>query len=80
MNRKSGAANTGTTKLILILGIVVIAALAIYMLSGMPDRRSTGDRVGDAINGLSHGVGEAGSRLGDESPAQKLGDKVQDNK
>ena len=79
MNRKSGATNTSTTKLILIVGIVVIAVLAFFSLSGMPDRRTTGDRVGDAINGLDHGVGEAGSRLHDETPAQKLGDKIQDN-
>ena len=77
---KIGAAATGTTRLILILGIVIVAALAIYMLSGMPDRRSTGERIGDAIDGLPHGVGEASSRLGDQTPAEKIGDKLEDSK
>ena len=75
---KKGAVNASTTRLILILGIVIVAALAIYMFAGMPDRRSTGERIGDAIDGLPQGVGEATSRLDDQTPLEKAKDAVQD--
>jgi hypothetical protein len=59
-----------------ILGGVVVAAIVVILLT-LPDRRTTGERVGDAVDALPHGVGTAAGQLRDRTPAEKAGDAVQ---
>jgi len=58
--------------------IVVILAVVAYGVLTMRDQRSTGEKVGDAIDALPHGVDKAARQLEDRTPGQKLGDAVKD--
>jgi hypothetical protein len=66
-----------TKGILSILVLLVLGVLAWGVLT-MPDQRSTGQRIGDAIDALPHGVGKAADQLGDRTPGQKLGDAVKD--
>jgi hypothetical protein len=59
-----------------VLGGVVVAAIAIVLFT-LPDRRTTGERVGDAVDALPHGVNAAAGQLRDRTPAEKAGDAIQ---
>jgi len=69
--------NSTNKTLLAILVIVIVAVLGYYLLNG-PDRRSTGERIGDAVDTLPQGVGKAADQLGDRSPGQKVGDALHD--
>ena len=73
--------SNSATRVILALCVLLIVAFgAAYALTNGRDTRTTGDKVGDAINGLeSKGVGEATDRLGHQSPAQRIGNAVEDS-
>lgn len=65
--------------MMLVVGLVALLVVAgAYILMTQPDRRSTTDRLGDAIHELPNGVDAAGRQLGDRTPAERLGDKVKD--
>ncbi len=59
---------------IIILAIAVVA----WAVLTMPDQRSTGQKVGDAIDALPQGVDKAARQLENRSPGEKLGDAVKD--
>lgn len=63
--------------LMIFLAIAVLAVLA-WGFMDMRDERSTGERIGDAVEALPHGVDEAGEQLRDRTPAERLGDKVRE--
>ncbi|MGE3479587.1 MAG: hypothetical protein AB7G80_08960 [Dongiaceae bacterium] len=65
--------------LIAALVIVVIAILG-YLFLTQPDRRTTGERVGDAVEQLSDGVNDAGRELQDRTPAERLRDNAEEMK
>ena len=67
-----------STVFIMIIAIAALLAIVAYAIMQAPDRRTTGERVGDAVSNLSNGVEEAGESLQDRTPAQKLGDAVED--
>jgi len=69
--------NSSTMKNLLIL-LVVVAVLGLaYTVMLGPDRRTTGEKVGDAIHELPHGLDKATDELSnDRTPGQKLGDAV----
>lgn len=69
--------NDQNRTLIAVLVIVVLAVLA-YGAMNMRDNRSTGERVGDAVDALPHGIGKAADQLGDRTPGEKLGDAVRE--
>ncbi len=60
--------------LMALLIVVMIGVLAWNVLT-MPDHRSTGQRVGDAIDALPN-VGRASSELHDQTPGERLGDSI----
>jgi hypothetical protein len=60
-----------------LIAVVVIGLLAWVVLSA-PDNRTTGERVGDAIDELPNGLDEAGQELQDKSAADRVGDAVED--
>ncbi len=68
--------NTNKT-LLAVLVIVIIAVFGYYLMNG-PDRRTTGERIGDAVDTLPQGLGKASDQLGDRTPGQKMGDAVHD--
>jgi len=61
-------------------GVIVIVVLAIltFGILTMPDQRSTGERVGDAIDALPEGPGEAAEQLKKRTPGERLGDAIED--
>jgi hypothetical protein len=63
-----------------IIAIIVIVILGVlgYAILTMPDHRNGVQRVGDAIHELPNGTDKAADQLKDRTPAQKLGDAVQD--
>lgn len=76
------ATTNSASRIILALSVLLIVIFgAAYALTNGRDTRSDGQRVGDAIDGLgSKGVGEAADRLGNQSPAERLGNAVEDSK
>lgn len=65
------------------LYLVVFGVVAIALTWGvltMPDQRSTGDRLGDAVDSLTAGQGadKAVRQLEPRTPGEKLGDAVKD--
>jgi hypothetical protein len=61
-----------------LIGLIVVALIAAlaWSLATMPDRRSTGQRIGDAVDALPDGVDKAADQLGDRTPAERIGDSV----
>lgn len=71
----SNGPNARTLLLVLILVIGVVAAIFLLV---QPDRRSPGEKLGDALDEVSDGLGDAGRALGDQSPGERLKDRVED--
>jgi hypothetical protein len=69
--------NTQYRTLIAVLVIAVLGVLAWGALT-LPDQRSTGEKVGDAIDALPQGVDKAARELEDRTPGERLGDAVKD--
>ncbi len=63
---------------VIILGIIV-ALVAYFALTG-PDRRTVGDKIGDAASELQNGAQKAGRQLEDRTPGEKLQDAAHDAK
>jgi len=61
----------------IIVGVIILAAVA-YGVMTMPDRRSSMEKLGDAIHDLPQGADKAERQLEDRTPGQKLGDAVKD--
>ena len=70
-------ANSNSKTFVILALIVLVAIIAWAALSG-PDKRSTGDRVSDAVEQLPNGVDNAAGELKDRTPGQKVGDAVED--
>lgn len=70
-------ANSSFKGVVAIIVVVVVAIMAWGVLT-MPDQRSTGQKVGDAIDALPQGVDKAARQLEDRTPGEKLGDAVKD--
>jgi hypothetical protein len=64
-------ANQKPTSIVLIIAIIAAIVVAAYMFMNAPDRRTPGEKVGDAIE-------NAGESLQDRTPAEKLGDAAED--
>lgn len=65
-------------KNLLILCIVAIVGFIAYSVLSAPDKRSAGDKIGDAINELPNGIDKAARQLEDRTPADKLRDATKD--
>ena len=60
---------------------VLVAALVVIFAFGLltaPDTRSTGEKFGDAISNLDEGVDDAARELEDRTPAERIGDEIDD--
>jgi len=69
--------NTSNKGLLAVLVIVIVGVLAWGFLT-MPDQRTTGERVGDAVDALPQGVDKAAEQLEKRTPGEKLGDAIKD--
>jgi len=69
MNNQKGLI---TIMIIVVLGVIVWGVLT------MPDQRSGGQKIGDAVDALPDGVGKAARQLENRTPGEKLGDAVKD--
>ena len=58
--------------------LLIIAVIAAFIFLFGPDKRSGLERVGDAIHELPEGVDAASDQLEDRTPAQKIGDSIED--
>jgi len=62
----------------LAIGAIIVVGILAYALLTMEDRRSTTEKIGDAIHDLPQGADKAARQLEDRTPGQKLGDAVKD--
>lgn len=63
----------------LAITIVVLLVLAFgYAFLTMPDQRSTGERMGDAVSKLDEGVDDAARELEPRTPAERIKDDYED--
>lgn len=71
---------SNNTRTILGIVLLIIIAIAAYSLLTAPDQRTTGEKVGDAVDEISNGngLGEAAEELEDRSPAERVGDAIED--
>lgn len=68
-----------TVKNVLIIIVVVVVAILGYQMLVAPDNRTTGERVGDAVDAIGEGrPGKAIDELGDKTPGERIGDAVED--
>lgn len=65
-------------KYVLIFCLIAVVGLVAYNVMNAPDRRNAGEKISDAINELPNGVGKASRQLESRTPADKLGDAVDD--
>lgn len=72
-------ANVNNKSLITVV-IVIAVAVAAYGVLTMPDQRSTGERLGDAVDAVEQGkgLGDAAEQLEKRTPGEKLGDAVKE--
>ncbi len=60
-----------------VIAIIAVAIIAFGFLT-IPDQRSTGQRVGDAIDAMPQGLDKAAQQLEKRTPGEKLGDAIKD--
>lgn len=70
---------TSTGKNILI-GTLSVAVLAVvgYSIATMPDERSAGEHVSDAVSKLDEGVDDAARELEKRTPLERASDEYED--
>jgi hypothetical protein len=56
-------------------GIAIVAFAALYM---MTDHRSSGERLGDAVEALPQGVDKAANQFDDQAPAKNVERNTED--
>lgn len=70
---------TKSARYFLSLLFIILLMGAGYAFLTMPDQRSTGQRVGDAIDALPQGPGKAAEQVEKRTPGEKLGDAIKDS-
>jgi hypothetical protein len=70
--------NSSNAKTLLVVLIVLVVGVLAWNAMRMPDQRTSGERIGDAVDTLPQGVDEAAEELGDRTPAERMGDAVDD--
>lgn len=60
-----------TKTIVIVLVVLVIAVLGILALSA-PDNRTTGERLGDAVDNLDNGLPAAADQLEDQSAGERM--------
>ncbi len=69
--------NSSNRSLGILVGIIILAIVGFLAYPYvMHDNRTTGERLGDAVDALPHGIDKAADQLGDRSPAERAGDAL----
>ena len=63
---------------LMMTGLIVILVIIGFYVLNAPDRRSAGDKIGDAMSELPNGVDKAARQLEERTPGDKLNDAAQD--
>ena len=71
------SANQTNKGLLFVLLVVVLGAIGWAVLT-LPDQRTAGQKIGDAVEALPQGVDKAAEQFEDRTPGEKLGDAVKD--
>jgi hypothetical protein len=58
--------------------IAVVVVVVAFGILTTPEDRSFGERIGDAADRLDDGVDDAARELEDRTPAQRIGDEIED--
>ncbi len=66
------------TRFLMIAAVAAAVAIGGYFVLNAPDQRTTGEKIGDAVDQLPNGVDKAVRELEDRTPAEKLGDAIED--
>ena len=68
-----------STTMIIVIAVLAVLAFLAYNFLNAPDRRTTGERVGDAVDHVQegHGIDSAVKSMQDRTPAQKAGDAIE---
>lgn len=66
------------SKTLLTIVIVLVLGIVAWGILTMPDQRTTGQKIGDAVDTLPQGADKAVRQLKDRTPGEKLGDAVKD--
>ena len=69
---------TNANRSLLFIAAALIIGVLAWAVMTMPDQRTTGERIGDAVDTLPQGLGKAVQQLEDRTPGEKLGDAVRD--
>ena len=69
-----------TSKLVPLAVLAFIVVYIGYNVLNAPDRRSAGQKLGDAVNELHNGPDKAARQLESRTPGDKLQDAVKDEK
>lgn len=65
-------------KFLAIAALALAAGVIGYLVLNAPDRRSAGEKIGDAIDALPQGADKAARQLESRTPGQKLDDAAKD--
>ncbi len=60
------------------IAAILLIVIAAYFILIMPDRRTTTEKVGDAVHDIDKGPTQAARQLENRTPGEKLGDAVKD--
>ncbi len=69
--------SSSSKTLMTVLVIIALAAVAWFVMT-MPDRRTTGERIGDAVDAAPQGLDKSARELEDRTPGERVGDAVKD--
>jgi len=69
---------TNTNKGLITVIIVVILGVIAWGVLTMPDQRTSGERLGDAVDALPKGVDNAARELEPRTPGERVGDAIKD--
>ena len=58
--------------------VVLALGLIVWNMLTMPDNRTTGQRIGDAVDAAPQGLDKAARQLENRTPGERLGDAVKD--
>ncbi len=64
----------------IVVGVLVafVVVLLGFVVLTTPDTRNTGEKIGDAVEQLDEGVDDAARELEDRTPAERIGDEIED--
>ena len=69
--------NHANKRFIIVIVVIVVAVMGWAFLT-MPDQRTGGEKIGDAIDAMPQGPTKAYEQLQDRTPGERLGDAVEE--